>query len=35
MKNKSKNTKNEKVGTIKISSPGVSPVELNVNLDAK
>lgn len=32
---KAKNTKNEKVGTIKISSPGVSPVELNVNLDAK
>lgn len=32
---KVKNTKNEKVGTIKISSPGVSPVELNVNLDAK
>ena len=32
---KAKNAKNEKVGTIKISSSGVSPVELNVNLDAK
>ena len=32
---KAKNTKNEKVGTIKISSSGVSPVELNVNLEAK
>ena len=32
---KAKNTKNEKVGTIKISSSGVSPVELNVNLDSK
>ena len=32
---KVKNAKNEKVGTIKISSSGVSPVELNVNLEAK
>lgn len=32
---KAKNAKNEKVGTIKISSSGVSSVELNVNLEAK
>lgn len=32
---KAKNAKNEKVGTIKISSSGVFPVELNVNLEAK
>lgn len=34
MKNKSKNAKNEKLA-IKISSSGVSSVELNVNLEAK
>ncbi|URI12695.1 D-alanyl-D-alanine carboxypeptidase family protein [Ligilactobacillus salivarius] len=32
---KAKNAKNEKVGTIKISSPGVSTTELNVNLKTK
>ncbi|MYY52678.1 D-alanyl-D-alanine carboxypeptidase family protein [Ligilactobacillus salivarius] len=32
---KSKNSKNENIGTIKISSPGVSTTELNVNLKTK
>ncbi|MCQ4116527.1 serine hydrolase [Ligilactobacillus sp. MP3] len=32
---KSQNSKNENIGTIKISSPGVSTTELNVNLKTK